>query len=196
MLTHSAVLFLPKFSFGIVQKSRYAVLVTIPPQRPQRPLLLPLLLPRIAVAGMEDRAVVTICGVTKARSTVKVLVPVDGLVIVAIPPQLLPLLLPAIAAAGMEDKAVVTIGGVTKARATAKVLVMVDGLVVALQRIAAAGIKIGDAELTSGVTDPWATAKVAAVESGSNLVVREHVCLALKKYTQNHERTLFVDYPN
>ena len=111
------------------------------------------------------------------------------------------LLLPAIAASGIEDRAVVTIGGVMKARAIVKVLVKVlvkvDRLVVtALQRIAVAGMKIGDADLTNGVTDPWATVKVVAVESGSHLVVREHVYLALKKDTQNHEHPLFVDYPN
>ena len=73
---------------------------------------------------------VTICGVTKARSTVKVLATVDGLVIIAIPPQLLLLLLPRIAVAGMEERAVVTIGNVTKAMATVKVLVKVDGWLV------------------------------------------------------------------
>ena len=97
---------------------------------------------------------VTIGSVTKARSTVKVLVTVDGLVIVALP------LLPAIAAAGMEDIALVTIGGATKTRATVNALLTVDGLVVtALQRIAAAGMEVRAAGLPSGVTDPWTTVK-------------------------------------
>ena len=120
MLTYSAVLSLHKFSFGIVQKSRYAVLVTIPPQcpllLPQRTL--PLLLPRIAVAGMEDRAVVTIGGVTKARANVKVLVKVDGLVVTA---------RQRIAAAGIQITDAELTSGVTDSWATVKTVAVGSG---------------------------------------------------------------------
>jgi len=161
-------------SFGIVQKSRYAVLVAIPPQRPLllpqiSLLLLPLFLPRrIAVAGMEVRAVVTICGVTKARATVKMLVMVDGLVILlAIPPQLLQA---RIAAVGMEDRAVVTICGVMKARATVKVLVTVDGLVILaiplLPAIAAAGMEDRAVVTIGGATKARATVKALVTVDG------------------------------